>query len=191
MNNPYSKQDLVRVVIELLAHVLGEDPERIESHTRMVDELGVESLDLVELRSLLEKRLDIRLPTRTVLEHAARLAGSARRFETAQGTLTHEGADLLARSPYAYTGLAEGTPSHQVYATTTPANLASLCHALFDHLPGTCGECGGTHALPSAAGAAACAGCGQRLRPATGDEVLAQAVAALLATTATSATTAA
>lgn len=180
MNNPYSRQELVRVVIELLGHVLGEDPLRIGDGMSMVNELGVESLDLVELRSLLERRLDIRLPTRTVLEHAARLAGTARRFETAHGTLTREGAELLARSPYAYTGLAEDASSYQVYATTAPINLASMCHALFDHLPPACSDCGGTRAVVLPIGPAACADCGQRLRPATGDEVLARAVAALL-----------
>jgi acyl carrier protein len=56
--------DTERGVAQCIAKVLALDPNQVQSTQRLVDDLGAESLDLVELMYLIEAEFGIRLEQR-------------------------------------------------------------------------------------------------------------------------------
>lgn len=54
-------EDIVPRVARRVAEVLALDPEQIKPESRLMDELGADSLDLVELMYLLEQEFDVTL----------------------------------------------------------------------------------------------------------------------------------
>ncbi len=53
--------DYLKTVKRCVAEVLAMDPDEIAAESRLIDDLGADSLDLVELMYLLEQALDLRL----------------------------------------------------------------------------------------------------------------------------------
>lgn len=181
MENPFSKEQVFAAVRESLARVLGMSPADIGSDQSMVDDLGAESLDFVELNAIVEKSFNFFLPSRSVLDHAGKVSGQPERFYHPKTGLTAEGVELLAQSPYHYTQVAVGNSTYDIFNASTPGNLAGICHEIFNHLPASCPSCGHSEARVSLAGKVVCAECNGALRPAHGDEVLARWVGTWLA----------
>lgn len=173
MQNPYSKSDILRHVKGTLARVLGVSEAEIHDDSSMVNDLGAESLDFVELNSLLEKSLNITLPTKSVLLHAGKISGHPELFYNVKSGLTEEGVRLLAHSPYRYERLHAGISENEIFNTSAAINLAGMCHEILNHLPASCPDCGHERAVVSATGKPVCAACSVALRPLKGDDVLA------------------
>ncbi len=172
MNNPFSREQVLSVAQDILSRVLGMPASDIAEHHSIVEDLGAESLDFVELNTLVEKAFGLALPTRSVLDHAGRATGSPERFYDPRQGLTEEGAALLAASPYRYAGLRAGTTTYDIFNASTVGNLVNICHSILDHLPASCADCGCGRATVNAAARPACAACDAPLKPARGDEVL-------------------
>lgn len=69
---PAEITDRVRgLVVELVADVLGVRPEKVQPSSRLMDDLGAESLDYLDIVFQLEDRFQVKI-TRGELEHAAR-----------------------------------------------------------------------------------------------------------------------
>lgn len=188
MKNPFPKDRLLAVVKDTLSRVLGIPPEEIDAQSELVGDLGAESLDFVELNALLERGLNFTLPTRSVLDHAGRATGHPEHFHGPRTGLTAAGVDLLAASPYGYRGLVEGASMYDIFNASTVQNLANVCHAIFDHLPDSCPDCGGHEAQASPTAKVACSACGALLKPLRGDDVLARWVQSYLTTDAATTT---
>jgi len=172
MNRPFDRDRVVVIVRETLSRVLGVPVEEIEEHSRLVEDLGAESLDFVELNVTLEKTFGLALPAQGVLSHAGRAAGDAERFHHPRTGLTDEGAALLAASPYRYAGLRAGLSTYDIFNASTVANLANICHEILGHLPAACPDCGACAAVVGPSGRPACEACGATLKPQRGDEVI-------------------
>ena len=63
-----------QVVIEVVAGQLAIDPSQIIPEARIMEDLGADSLDVVEIGMKLEERLNISIPE-TALERSATVAG--------------------------------------------------------------------------------------------------------------------
>lgn len=179
MNNPFVFDQMVELVSQALVEVLGCAPEEVTADSAIANDLGSDSLDLIELRYILEKKLGIVLPQKSVLDAFGELAGPQRVLD--KGRLTELAAQALQRSMFAYdekTASAGMTP-YDVFSGTTVAQWASLCLNMFDHLPAACPDCGKDHAVVTPAGKAACGHCGTVLKPALGDVALAASVSAI------------
>ncbi len=180
MQNPYSKSQILSTVKDTLARVLGIPVEEIQDDSSMVNDLGAESLDFVELNAILEKTLKLTLPAKSVLDHAAKISGQADRFYTPKGGLTEAGCSLLLHSPYRYRQLRPGMGEYEIFNASAVENVANICHEILEHLPASCPDCGHEQAAVSSAGRPICAACNAALRPAHGDEVLALRVSEYL-----------
>ena len=49
-------------VIEIIVEQLGVDPERVKMEASFIDDLGADSLDIVELVMAMEEEFDIEIP---------------------------------------------------------------------------------------------------------------------------------
>ncbi len=57
-----SKEEIVGKVQDLISQSLGVSPDEIVPSASFIDDLGADSLDIVELVMLIEKEFDIEIP---------------------------------------------------------------------------------------------------------------------------------
>jgi len=57
-----SKEEIVGKVKELISQSLGVSPDEIVPDASFIDDLGADSLDIVEMVMLIEKEFDIEIP---------------------------------------------------------------------------------------------------------------------------------
>lgn len=88
-------QSVYPKVREIIADVLVIDEEEVSLTSRLIADLGAESIDFLDLVFQLEKEFGIKIP-RGQLEKNARGALSEEEFEKA-GVLTAQGLDALKR----------------------------------------------------------------------------------------------
>jgi acyl carrier protein len=182
MNNPFAFELMLQTVQQTLVDVLGCAPDEVQAQRAIADDLGGDSLDFVELRYVLEKKLGMVLPQKSVLDAFAEIAGGRDQLVD-KGRITELAAQVLQRSMFRYDepSAHAGMAPYEVFSATTVGQWASLCLHMFDHLPAACPECGHEHAVVAASGKAACGSCGAVLKPAMGDEAMARSVADIAA----------
>lgn len=170
MKNPFTPSEIQIAVTSVLSGVLGIKQDEIDGNSAIVDDLGADSLDFVELNSSLEKKLNLSLPKKGTLYQAGKINGQPEQFYDNKRGLTEDGLALLENSLSKYKQLAVGMTMHDIFNATTVNNLANLCHGLLNFLPAVCPECGHGEAKVSAAGKVVCAACSVALRPLHGDD---------------------
>ena len=57
-----TKEEVVAKVVDLISSSLGVSPDEIEASNSFIDDLGADSLDIVDLGILIEKEFDIEIP---------------------------------------------------------------------------------------------------------------------------------
>ena len=64
----YNEHDLQRQLLEILQHVSGVEPERIQSEARLIEDLGIDSLGFYEILIEADEHLGIRIPEEVLLQ---------------------------------------------------------------------------------------------------------------------------
>ena len=57
-----SKEDVIEKVRDLISSSLGVSAEEVEANSSFIDDLGADSLDIVDLVIAIEKEFDIEIP---------------------------------------------------------------------------------------------------------------------------------
>ena len=152
---------------EVVAHSLRIDPARVVPSATL-DELGAESLDLVEITLDLENAFAILMPERTILEIGTEVLGEG--VLESDGHLTGAGRRFLARR----------MPEADVAGVSSTADLRRLflrvdtwlriVRFLIDRSPRTCAVC----EVPLVTGSPArlrCPSCGREVDLPNGDDL--------------------
>lgn len=147
------------------------DIAKISENASITDDLGADSLDIVDFNFQLGRLYGCVFPKINVLDHAQAVCGDLERFLHAGG-LTEDGLGLMQNSLGAYRPgqLQVGMRPAEIFAAMTVSNWAQQCYNLFNYLPTSCPECGGKHAQLNARHQAICASCSVRLSPLEGDK---------------------
>ncbi len=115
--------DVVARVGRRVAEVLALSPAQVKAESRLMTDLGADSLDLVELMFLLEQEFGIRL-TREDLSLSAQLGLPEEELRTGE-VLTPRALELLrARFPSAGDVLHEGATRRELAALLTVEEIA-------------------------------------------------------------------
>jgi acyl carrier protein len=80
------------LVVDAFCEALGLDEDEVERTSLVIDDLGAESLDFLDIAFRLERAFQIKIPRGEIQKAAERQAGEA--FET-EGKLTESGATAL------------------------------------------------------------------------------------------------
>nr|WP_249118431.1 phosphopantetheine-binding protein [Pseudoalteromonas sp. NEC-BIFX-2020_015] len=122
------------VVIDVIAEVLELDKEEVTVSSSVVDDLGADSLDLVDISFSLGKKLKIKMPTKTTLIIANELCSDEKIF-TEHGKLTASGVDLLINSPshYSRDEIGVNLAITNLLSLTTVKHWFSLASEVYDH----------------------------------------------------------
>ena len=70
-------EETIERVGKCVAEVLALDPDQVQPHSRLMDDLNADSLDLVELMYLLEQEFDITLSRKDLSIAATSISGGA------------------------------------------------------------------------------------------------------------------
>lgn len=171
MKNSMTHEYFLTEITQVLADVLGVEPDEISPSSEMVNDLGAESLDFVEFNSNLEKKFNFALPKKGALLQAGKISETPELFYSSKAGLTEDGVELLKHSLSRYTHLKTGMSISDIFNSTRVENIAHLCHNLFsNYLPGSCPDCGHLHARLSPQGRLVCDQCSTPVRPLHGDE---------------------
>lgn len=127
-------EDIVKRVGKRVAEVLAIVPEDIVPESKLVDDLGAESLDLVELMYMLEQEFDIRL-SRDDLSLTAQLGISEDELHDNE-VLTARALELLRkRFPKAKDTLTDGITRKHLAALLTVEEIARAVEKRIDEHP--------------------------------------------------------
>src|SRR5271168_858811 len=80
---------------DIVAASLRIDPEKVTMDAHLMDDLGGESLDLIEITMETESAFDVWLPEKSILDTAAEVFGPG--VLVREGVLTEAGKELLRR----------------------------------------------------------------------------------------------
>lgn len=183
MKIPYDRQKVLDAVCGIVAEVLGYERDEVHPDNTLGDDLDADSLSFVEVTYSLEKRFNITLPKKSIIDHAAEQNDGEDLFIMPDGGLTEAGVFLFQRSFFDFAPgcLSPGMKRYAVIGATTSRNWASSCFHLLGQLPDNCHDCGHDTAVVNPNHTMSCGGCGMVLKPHEGDAVLAALVPALIA----------
>lgn len=175
MKIPYSKDDLIAILTEVSCEVIGCLAEEMGPDIALVDDLGADSLDAVQLTFAVGKRLNIVLPKRPLVSIASELVEEETLFLENNG-LTDLGVALLRLAPNAFTSkqLRPGMNPYEVFAASTVTNWANLSEFILNQIPESCPDCGCDETTLGVGNRLQCVDCGVQITPMNGDEALRQ-----------------
>jgi acyl carrier protein len=126
-----NSDDITKRVIDVIADVLECEIEEVSLDSKIVDDLGADSLDIVDLSFSLGKKLAIKMPQKSVIMHAEEVLGSLSELVN-DGKLTNLGAQVLQMSPNAYStnDAYEGLPVMGVFTNTKVIHWVNLCASI-------------------------------------------------------------
>jgi acyl carrier protein len=118
-------------VIGIVADVLECEIDEISLESKIVDDLGADSLDIVDLSFSLGKKFAIKMPQKSVIMHAEEILGSLSEL-LSDGKLTELGAHILQTSPNAYSkeDAYEGLSVMDVFTDTKVIHWVNLCSSI-------------------------------------------------------------
>jgi acyl carrier protein len=160
---------------ERLAAIVGEslriDPARVTDDAYLND-LGAESLDLLEITMEAEDQFNVLFPQKTILQIAQETFGEG--VLVRDGHLTEEGLKLLRRRTPEVDSLF-GTDSEATLADVNRMFLrvgvwVRMIHGLMEHSPRECPQCG-TAFGKAVAGRLKCSQCATEREITPGDEL--------------------
>ncbi|MDE0341445.1 MAG: phosphopantetheine-binding protein [Nitrospinae bacterium] len=133
--NLVSDDTILDEVKKAIAHTTGIDEKTIEPDSSLVDDLGVLSLDFLDVNFRLEQVFGIKMPRNFVLEHAEEMFGEGVAINE-ESEVTEAGVEVLKlRLNEAAAELEPGTPVDELPALVTPNTLASAVRDVLNCLP--------------------------------------------------------
>jgi acyl carrier protein len=171
------KQNLIsedRILEELrksIAQSLRIDEDTIKPESSLVEDLGAESLDFLDINYRLEQAFGIRMARHFVIEHVEEMFGEGSAIDDG-GRLTERGAELLKIRLDSDRGTVEpGLDLERVTAMITVRSMARGIADILDTLPEKCTYCGAS-AWRSDEARIRCAACGKDAAFKNGDELI-------------------
>jgi acyl carrier protein len=163
-------------VIEEIKKSIGEslriNPAAIAAENSLIQDLGAESLDFLDINYRLEQVFGIRMARHFVLEHVEELFGEGSAIDD-QGHLTERGAQLLKiRIVDHKSVLKAGMELDQATALITVQSMARGIMDNLSSLPEICPHCGGARWKSDDGARISCGACGKAAVFTNGDELI-------------------
>ncbi|MBI3328037.1 MAG: acyl carrier protein [Nitrospinae bacterium] len=137
-----SEEKIVETVKQVIVEALRIEPQAVTLDACLVDDLGAESLDFIDIAFRLERTFQVELLRETLLDKAAEIVGEG--VLEQQGALTASGAELLRRRmPEVNPArIPEGLPVEDVNRLFTVRTWVRAVQEVLDAQPTRCPTCG-------------------------------------------------
>jgi acyl carrier protein len=168
----YSDEEIFKEVKGAIIEALGIAEDKITMDAKMVDDLGAESLDFIDVVFRLEKKFLINLPKDNFLEKAMEVFGDG--ILEKDGVLTDMGLEVLKyRMPEADLSSVEGAVAlEEVSSFFTVRTWVRVVKESLSNQPSNCKKCNsGKLDFDSELGKLKCADCGEEITQPSGSEL--------------------
>lgn len=144
MTTVISGEQIFDVVQEAIVLALAIEPDQVTAEARLLDDLGAESIDFLDITFRLEQVLPIRIPRDDLVEQFEEVLGEETVVDATR-LLTPLGAHLIRER---LTGvdssrLRPGLPVDEVVSLWTVQTWIDLATRLVGSVPDKCADCGG------------------------------------------------
>jgi acyl carrier protein len=141
----YAKSPYYDTVVDILADVLQLEKDEIKSDSKLLEELGAESVDFLDIINRIEEKTSITLPDVNILKYLSDKYGKEVFYE--DGKLNEKGAKViqLAMPEVDASKLHVGLREHEIADFITPLTFVrqiEVYKELDEWKPGKCSECG-------------------------------------------------
>ena len=172
MQQLVSEERVIEEVKKSIGESLRIGPASIAANSSLIQDLGAESLDFLDINYRLEQAFGIRMARHFVLEHVEELFGEGSAIDD-QGHVTERGAQLLKiRLVDHQDALKAGMDLDQATALITVQSMASGIMDVLSSLPESCPHCGGARWKSDDGARIGCGACGKDAVFRNGDELI-------------------
>src|SRR5262249_24594796 len=169
-----SQATIYRAVQTAIGDALQISAEKVTPESSLIKDLGVKSLDLIDINFRLEQHFNVVMPRKYLLEHVEELFGEGTAID-AQDRLTGAAVTIWnARLGWAGAAVHVGMSIEAVPALVTPRTLVMVVEEILATCPGTCPACGKSAWTVADERTITCGQCGERAPLSTGDDVIRQ-----------------
>jgi acyl carrier protein len=172
------KQNLIneeKVFAELkkaIVETLRVDENAIKPESSLINDLGAESLDFLDINYRLEQTFGIKMARHFILEHIEEMFGEGSAIDE-NGQLTEKAISLLKmRYGDTYGDLSEGMDMDTVPTLITAGSMTQGVLDIMDSLPGKCTNCGNTAWKTNDGIRIICGSCGESAAFTNGDDLI-------------------
>lgn len=167
-----SQATIYRAVQTAIGDALQVSEEKVTPDSSLIKDLGVESLDLIDINFRLEQHFDVVMPRKYLLEHVEELFGEGTAID-GQDCLTDAAVKIWnARLGSAGSAVHVGMSIEGVPALVTPSTLVMVVEEILATCPDTCPGCGKSAWKIADGRSIACGECGARAPFLSGDDVI-------------------
>lgn len=172
MQHLVSEERVIEEIKKSIGESLRIEPASIAADSSLIQDLGAESLDFLDINYRLEQAFGIRMARHFVLEHVEELFGEGSAIDD-KGRLTERGAQLIKLRLGDHQGvLKAGMELDQVTALITVQSMARGIMDILSSLPESCPHCGGTAWKSEEGARIRCGACGKDAIFRNGDELI-------------------
>ncbi|HWP59759.1 MAG TPA: phosphopantetheine-binding protein [Candidatus Acidoferrales bacterium] len=168
---PITEEKVLETVRQNIADALRVPVEKIAPETSLVQDLGAESLDFLDINYRMEQSFGIRTARHFVIEHIEELFGEGAAVDES-GRLTEKGAEVLRLRLGDHAELKAGMALEDVPALVTVGAVASAIRDILDTLPEACPQCGKSEWISQDGTHVRCGACAAPAPYATGDDLV-------------------
>ncbi len=170
MQHLVSEERVVEEIKKSIGESLRIDPASIAAENSLIQDLGAESLDFLDINYRLEQAFGIRMARHFVLEHVEEMFGEGAAIDD-KGRLTERGAQLLKiRLGDRQEALQAGMELDQATGLITVQSMARGIMDVLNSLPESCPHCGASWQSDNGA-RVRCGACGKDAVFKNGDEL--------------------
>ena len=137
------EEDVIREMKRVLAETLRIEESSIEADSSLINDLGAESLDFLDVVYQLEQTFGIKMARHQVLEHVEELFGEDKAIDEESGELTPAAVALLKlRFGEEGTEIEEGMDMDEVPTLVSVRSMSRAVLDILDTLAEKCEACG-------------------------------------------------
>lgn len=141
----YAASQYYESVVEIIAEVLMVEKDEIESQSKIIDELGAESIDFLDIINRIEEMASITLPDANILKYLSDKYGKDKFF--IEGKLSEVGVKILqlAMPEVEPSKVTTELSEHEIAGLLTPLTFVRMIEVyteLDDWKPEKCHKCG-------------------------------------------------
>ncbi len=169
--NLITEEQVFEELKKAIAETLRVDVESIQRKSSVVEDLGAESLDFLDINYRLEQAFGIKMARQFVLEHIEEMFGEGTAIDD-EGLLTEKAIELLKiRFGEDTPDLKPGMDMDEVPALLTVQSIITGVMDMLDSLPEKCESCGNPAWTTDDSARIKCGSCGEDATFTNGDDL--------------------
>jgi acyl carrier protein len=170
--NIITEEKVMEELKKAIVETLRVDEEQIKPETSLINDLGAESLDFLDINYRLEQAFGMKMARHFVLEHIEEIYGEGSALDE-NGQLTDKAVETLKiRFGEHVPDLKPGMDMDEVPAIVTVESISKGVMDILDSLPGNCTKCSHAEWQTDDGSHLKCASCGEPAAYANGDDLI-------------------